>query len=393
MTMTEDEVAAGPQPDSATRATKPQRRWPRRVAVVSIVLIVLIVAGLGGIGWYFSSEALAVTHDHLSYNYRVLALHGHTVTIPQSGNTVRPGTYRLQWRGGQIMLGAIVSKDGQTVTRQFTGSARGLRVGTPTHFDGYIYGTPAALGLRYRSVNIPDPLGAMPAWLVPGKRSTWVITLHGRGMSRSEAMRPLSTFARLGLPVLDMTYRNDVGAPASSDHLIHYGATEWQDLQAGVRYALAHGAHDVILFGFSYGGGTVESFLHRSSYAGKVRAAVLDSPMLDASAIFSFRAAQRNIPGPIVAVAKPIIAWRLGLSSLDETNKLLPNVNYQVPTLFFQGTADTSLPPQRNIELARMRPGQVTLVVFPGAEHTQEWNNNPVRYSRALKSYLTRVLG
>jgi fermentation-respiration switch protein FrsA (DUF1100 family) len=42
--------------------------------------------------------------------------------------------------------------------------------------------------------------------------------------------------------------------------------------------------------------------------------------------------------------------------------------------------------------LARMRPAQVTLVVFPGAEHTQEWNNNPVRYRKALRRFLERVL-
>lgn len=370
----------------------PRKRWRRFIAVVSIVLIVACVAGLAGVSWYFSSQAMALVPDRLTYSQRVLALHADTVTINRTGDTVRPGTYRLQWRGGQAMLGAIVSKDAQSVTRKITGNTTGLAVGKPVHFDGYIYNSPAALGLPYRTVKVPDPLGPMPAWLVPGKGTTWVIAVHGRGENRTEALRSLPVLAGLGLPVLDITYRNDIGAPPSSDRLYHFGASEWQDLQAGARYALAHGAKRFILYGFSFGGSIVESFLHRSLYASRVRATVLDSPALDWSAILTYRA-PGYLPGPIVDMGKQVVTWRLGLSSLAQVNDLLPSVNYRVKTLFFQGTADTSVPPGRNLQLARLRPNQVTLVTFPGAEHGQEWNNNHTRYTAALRSFLMRVLG
>lgn len=377
------------RPPTATLPTR--RRWPRIAIFTSLALVMLCILGVGGTGWYFSSQALALAPDDLTYSQRVLALTRDTITITRTDDTMRPGMYRLQWRGGQVLLGSIVSINAGAVSRHFTGSTAGLSVGTPVHFDGYIYTSPTELGLPYQNVKVPDPLGPMPAWFIPGASKTWVIIMHGRGMSRMEGLRPLPTLAGLGLPVLDMSYRNDKGSPSSSDRSYHFGATEWQDLEAGVRYALAHGAHNVVLYGYSFGGGIAESFLHRSAYSGRVRAVVLDSPMLDMSAIFSFRA-PGYLPGPMVAVAKQVIVWRLGLSNLAEVNKLLPAVNYEVPTLFFQGTGDVSIPPDRNLELARLRPGQVTLVRFPGAQHTQEWNDNPHRYATALKRFLRRVL-
>src|SRR5438270_1879053 len=95
------------------------------------------------------------------------------------------------------------------------------------------------------------------------------------------ALPPFSTLANLGLPVLDLSYRNDVGSPASPDHLYHLGASEWQDVDAGLRYARAHGARHFVLYGFSMGGSIAESFLHHSRLARRVRAVVLDSPALD----------------------------------------------------------------------------------------------------------------
>jgi pimeloyl-ACP methyl ester carboxylesterase len=205
-------------------------------------------------------------------------------------------------------------------------------------------------------------------------------------------MRPLSTLASLGLPVLDLSYRNDVGAPASSDHMYHLGASEWQDVQAGVRYALVHGAHRIVLYGYSMGGSLVESFLHYSPQAGRVRAVVLDAPALDWSAVFDFRANQMSVPGPITALAIHVVAWRLGLQSLDDVNHVRPGADFKVRTLLFQGTGDTSVPPAANAALARARPDLVTYVPVAGAEHTQSWNANPGRYAATLKAFLTSVL-
>lgn len=358
-----------------------------------MALVVIVAASIGGVTWYFSSQALQLAPEHPTYSLRVIALHQNSVEITRTDDTMRPGTYSLQWAGGgRATLGKILSSNQEGVVRRLSGNMQGLAVGAHLHFDIFIYPSPAALHLRYHTVNVRDPLGSMPAWFVPGRSSTWVVLVHGRGQSRAEGMRPLSTLASLGLPVLDLSYRNDVGAPASSDHEYHLGATEWQDVQAGVRCALARGARRIVLYGFSMGGSLVESFLHHSPQAGRVRAVVLDAPALNWSAIFNFRADQMSVPGPITALAEQVVAWRLGLRSLDDVNDVRRGADFKVRTLLFQGTGDTSVPFAANGALARARPDLVTYVQVAGAEHTQAWNANPAAYTARLKAFLTSVL-
>ena len=50
---------------------------------------------------------------------------------------------------------------------------------------------------------------------------------------------------KAGYNVLVITYTGDVGAPPYDDGMVHYGRTEWQELQAAVEYADAAGrGHD-----------------------------------------------------------------------------------------------------------------------------------------------------
>lgn len=204
-----------------------RRRWPRILIFLVIAIVVLTTAATGGTAWYFSSQALQLSPDHPAYSLRLLALRGTSVELNRTDDSMRPGSYSLQLpSGGRIMLGAILSSNRKSVVRRISGKTQGLRVGTHLHLDFLMYSSPGALRLSYRRIDVPDPLGPMPAWYVPGHGSTWVVLVHGRGMSLNEGMRPLRTLAGLGLPVLDLSYRNDAGAPASSDRNYHLGVTE-----------------------------------------------------------------------------------------------------------------------------------------------------------------------
>ena len=57
-----------------------------------------------------------------------------------------------------------------------------------------------------------------------------------------------------------MTYRNDPGAPEDPSRILRYGLTEWQDLEATVRYAVRKGPTGRALR-YSMGGGVVMAFL------------------------------------------------------------------------------------------------------------------------------------
>ena len=130
-------------------------------------------------------------------------------------------------------------------------------------------------------------LGPAPAWYVPASGSTWVIAVHGQN-ARRNAMVAIPIFHRLGLPVLAITYRNDEGAPASADGLMHYGESEYRDLESAVRYAQSKGAKRVVLYGGSMGGMIVGQFLARSPLAGVVTATLLDSPLLSMPMVAAF---------------------------------------------------------------------------------------------------------
>jgi uncharacterized protein len=392
MTATHADVSTEMTEGTALHRSPRRRRRLRVLIYLAIVLVALTAVGLGGAAWYFSAQLLNVAPSQPRYSMRVLALQGRTVVLTRTGESMRSETNGLVWRGGRAVVGSVISSSATSVVRQLVGTAPGLGAETRVALDNHIYATPAALGIRYRNVKVPDALGPMPAWYVPGRSSTWVLLAHGYTSSRTEGLRPLPTLVRLGFPALAVSYRNDVGAPASPDHLYHLGATEWQDVQAGVRYALAHGAKHVVLYGFSMGGTAVETFLHRSRYAKYVRAVVLDAPVLDWGAALDLAANKRHLPGILTMVAKRIVAFRLGLSSLDSINLVKQTHDLRAPTLIFHGTGDSTVPIAESAALARARPDIVTLIRVPGAEHTESWNVDPKRYAAALARFLGHFL-
>src|SRR5207249_8290415 len=126
-------------------------------------------------------------------------------------------------------------------------------LGTPVRVDSFAFpGDPReAFGLEFDNVSFPTELGAMPAWFVPNASTTWAIFVHGQDATMRQSLRILPTLHAAGLPTLVISYRNDAGAPASTDGFYRYGATEWRDVEAAANYALAHGAEHLVLVGYS----------------------------------------------------------------------------------------------------------------------------------------------
>ena len=200
----------------------------------------------------------------------------------------------------------------------------------------------------------------------------------------------LPVIARLGLPSLSITYRNDFWAPKTEDCYYRYGQTEWRDLEGAVSYALEHGADNIVLVGYSYGGAIAMNFLYQSSLAGEVQGVILDAPMLDLNTVIQSAAAERNIPGPFLTSAKIISRHRFALQ-WEQLNYLERADELTAPILLFHGNADGIVPVKTSDKLYQLRPDIVTYVRVKGVSHARSWNADREAYEAAVRDFLRTV--
>lgn len=370
-----------------------RRRWLRASLIALAAVLVLALAALGGAGWYFSGEVIDVDHSESAYDITVQAVDDATVTLPRGKHTEKPGTWGLSWDGGQALIGGIVDEDEDTVTRTLDRVLYGdLAEGTAVRVDTYAYrDDPSALGLGYTTVDVPTDLGGMPAWHLPGDKATWVLTVHGRNASPAETLRGVEVYQRLGYPVLAVTYRNDEGAPEAPNGGKHsLGEHESDDVLAAVDYALANGAEDVILHGWSMGGAIVSTAARKIDDPAVIKGIVLDSPVMDWNSTLDMQAEDRNVVAPITWTAKRIVEWRadLDFDDLDQRNF---TDEFDMPMLLFVDTADATVDHTATLDFAERLPADQATVVTTASGHTASWNEDPAAYTAALEAYLSEL--
>jgi alpha-beta hydrolase superfamily lysophospholipase len=344
-----------------------------------------------------------------------------TVTLGATPETIVPGRYGLWWDAGagHARLGAVVNADAvrdgadgaDLVVREVLGVDAGTLGPGPARWNQYyLFGTPlSALGVGHEDVRVPTSLGEMPAWFVPvdpsgalrttgrsSSRPTCAVLVHGRGATREECLRAIPVMRRLGLDVLVPAYRNDIDAPAGPGGRYHLGGTEWADVEAAVRWALDRGAEDVVLLGWSMGGAIALQLLACSALADRVRAVVLDAPVVDWRLVLDHHAAVNHLPSPVSALGGWILRHRLlrraagiaaplDLRRLDWVSRA---AELAVPILIIHSDADEFVPNGASLALARARPDVVTLVPWQQGRHTKEWNTDPERWEGEVSAFL-----
>jgi hypothetical protein len=352
--------------------------------------LALVGALLAALGWHYSEMILAPDHPPTLHEQRVLAAGSGRIRLSRDQESIEPGTWALQWPGGFGTLGAVVGADDRSVVREFSAVQGQPPVGGWASVRGVSRSADPQnmLDLPFESVAFDGPLGRYPAWFVPGGDSTWVVYVHGRGANRAEGLRTLGVLAGRGLPGLLVTYRNDAGAPAAPDGLYHLGLTEWQDLEAAIRYATAHGAREVVLAGYSMGGQIVLQLMERSALAAHVGAIVLESPTLDWNATVACRARAMHVPGLATWLGKQTATLRASLD-WDRLDRTAHVAGLTVPILIFHGLDDTFAPESVSEAFARALPGNATLVRIRGGNHVEAWNTDRAAYAETLDRWLS----
>jgi uncharacterized protein len=361
--------------------------------VAACAALLLAIAAVAAAGWHFSSAVLVPDRSEWSADVTVDGLAPGRIVLSRSDDTLRPGVYGLEWRAGHAVVGEVLASDDDSVTRRLRGVRGYLVPGMHAAIDAGVHaGDPTqALKLPSSTVSVPGELGPMPAWLIPGRSHTWAIVVHGMNDTPQAGLRIAPALHRAGLPTLLITYRDDLGAPSSPDGFHHMGLTEWRDLGAAARYALAHGAKHLVLIGYSMGGAIVGQFMQRSSLAPRVAGLVLDAPALDWREILSFRATEMGFP----AFAARPVEWAIGAridADWDSLDAVQHTDAFQLPILLFHGTDDVAVPISTSDEFAAALPRRITYFRVPEAGHTEEWNVDPPLYERRLGRFLDRLL-
>lgn len=389
---------------------------PRPGSRLALALVVLatFVALLGVIGATLSlvvARAVVTPPRRRTEDIRVLAIDraANTVTLTATHDSRLPGKYSYFFSGdtGSAQVGAIVATTADSITRDIIAVPVGkLVVGVRGRFSGWFYSDPSELGVPFQNVLLETELGPAPAWLVPvagdlkpHQATRWVIQVHGRAVRRQETLRAVEVFRAAGFTSLLVSYRNDGDAPASADGRYALGDTEWRDVDVALRYAIANGATDVVLMGWSMGGATVLQELTRSPEADVIRGIVLDSPVVDWVTALRFQGDLRRLPSPVSAGAMAIIGARWGRPLTGQGVSIdLPRLDFvtrahdlHVPILILHSNDDRFVPITASRALAAARPDIVTFEAFSVAAHTKLWNFDPVRWTAAISEWLERV--
>lgn len=364
----------------------------------------IIAAGgvvAAAVGTTVLAAALAralVTPARRRDDVRILELNDRGVVLERTPDTSLPGRYAL-WVGKRIAAtGRIVEEDEHSVTRALSGKARKRLADRSTaRFSGYHLFSPKHLDLPWRKISVETELGPAPAWIVGDEdAAVWCVQVHGRGVSRHETIRAVTTFAEAGMASIVVSYRNDREAPWSADGLYRLGLDEWRDADSAIDVAVERGAQKFVVMGWSMGGAITMQLARRSRHRRRIVGIVLDSPVVAWGPTLRLHTQAARLPVAIMHAAISLLsspAARLtGGQSLDigELDSIAFAESYTVPILLMHSVDDGYVPPDASRAFAKARPDIVTYDEWQVARHTKLWNYDEKRYDRTIRTWLER---
>jgi uncharacterized protein len=361
------------------------------------------IAALGSLSVYVARKVIIPSKTRRE-DLRVLGCTDTTVLLSKTLDTLLPGQYGLWFSegAGHAKVGAVLEVGPNWVRRELIGVDHGdLRAATRGSIAGWFYLDPEQLGAKHQDVVVQTPVGPAPAWLIPAAKKTgrWLIGVHGRGVRRQECLRAVDVARRCGYTSLLVSYRNDGDAPKSADGRYGLGETEWPDVDAALEYAIANGATEVVLMGWSMGGAISLQVATRSAHADVLKGIILESPVVDWAETINYQTDASHAPRIVSAAARRLISspWARPLTGQDESIDLnrLDFVaradELTLPILLMHSADDGYVPPYASRALALARPDIVTFDEFTIARHAKLWNYDADRFNEDIGGWLSRL--
>ena len=368
------------------------QRIPRWIGAVVGTAVGITTIVVFAIAWLSAnqirSDLLVPVADERPYDVEILRTPPARLVIAGTDEPPRGGVWGFESEATYTQLTALLNR-----TDTETEWAATPYIGEPAvgvkgrvDVDAYPADPEVAFGLGFEEVRAPGDLGPLPAWLIDGRRSTWVIIAHGKGTDRrSQALRMIPSLVESGYPVLVVGYRNDEGAPTDPSGLRSWGRTEWRDLDAAVRLADREGAQDYVLVGHDLGAEVVSMFLHESDRVGNVLGVVFESPALDLEGTMDYGS------GPVTRfvdeLGQQLARIRFGVE-WSELDQIARADQFDVPILALHGARDQVIPIEITEAFAAARPDLVRFLRFEQGGHGDLWNVDSARYESAVISFI-----
>lgn len=331
------------------------------------------------------------------------------IQLPATEDTILPGTYGITFDSGRglAQVGEILEYDpvSQTVARRVASVISGdLTAARRGRWTGTVFTHPSQLDIPYEDILLQSDVGELPAWLLPtaapAPLDTWAILVHGRGSTRAEVLRAGRVLDSIGMPSIAMSYRNDAEVRDGGHSRYGLGDTEWFDVDVAIDYARAHGARQVVVFGWSMGGAIAFQAASRGRNRGFIAGLVLDGPVVDWHDVLDNQARLNYLPTPIARLTLDMITrpWARSITGL-ETPIDLERLDWVTraaeldkPVLLIHSDDDQFVPSGPSHALARVRFDLVTMPAYDTAAHTKEWNVDPERWEDDVANFLESKL-
>lgn len=259
---------------------------------------------------------------------------------------------------------------------------------------GYRGDPKAAFGWDFEAATYPTELGDAAAWVVPGAagEKLWAIWVHGIGGLRENGYRMVKPLHDAGLPVLLITYRNDVGAPRSADGLYSFGLSEWPDLQAAVDFAVSRGAERVVITAESMGAAITGQYLRRGDNIERVAGLALDAPALDYPAVIHAGGRRHWVPLSDYVATAALALWRFAWRDMREAVSLDAVAEFPGPVFVAHGTRDPLVPFSISERLLERRP-DILFFKTDADRHPMSFESDREGHAKAVLAWLQKVRG